>query len=60
MKRAPTIPRLIHLLIGERARYIGILRACLHGNGAATTDADRDQAAREIEAEVLITTKAKP
>lgn len=50
---APNASRLIHLLIEERARYIGLLRACLHGNGAATTDADRDQATREIEAEVL-------
>ena len=53
MSKTPSVAKLIHLLIEERARYCGLLRACLHGDGATTTDADRDQARREIEAEVL-------
>ena len=55
MSKTPSAAKLIHLLIEERARYCGLLRACLHGDGATTTttDADRDQARREIEAEVL-------
>ena len=49
--------RLIHLLIEERAAHIAhrrVVHAC-HLTAYAS-DADRDQARREIEADVLTTT----
>jgi hypothetical protein len=53
----PSRAKLIALLIEERARVI----ASNHGWGRPPEpgEEDRDQARREIEAEVLTTTKAK-
>lgn len=45
--RTPSVAKLIHLLIEERAKVI----AFMHSNSDAPTDRDRDQARREIEAE---------
>lgn len=53
-RAAPSRARLIHLLIEERAKEIAARRVCraMHLTPCAS-QSDRDQARREIEADVL-------
>lgn len=55
-RMVPSVAKMINLLIGERAKFIALHDDVKHiatGGAGIVSDEDRDQARREIEAEVL-------